>query len=91
MQKYKLKNIKTGEEHLCEKITVNEFDYYIINECDDLGGWHIDLEYNIISNPSRHNVVNSMKKIIVAQNVIKTFEEEQEKNRVLNDVSLFIE
>ncbi|PXV87743.1 putative ABC transport system ATP-binding protein [Lachnotalea glycerini] len=32
-----------------------------------------------------------MKKIIVAQNVIKTFEEEQEKNRVLNDVSLFIE
>ncbi len=29
--KYKLINQKTGEEHLCEKVTVEKFDYYVGN------------------------------------------------------------
>lgn len=30
--KYKLINVQTQEEHYCEKITINGFDYYISNE-----------------------------------------------------------
>ena len=32
MQKYKLKNIKTGEEHLCDKVTIDGFDYYVTDK-----------------------------------------------------------
>jgi hypothetical protein len=30
--KYKLINNKTKEEHLCEKVTIDGFDYYVSNE-----------------------------------------------------------
>lgn len=30
--KYKLINNKTKEEHLCDKITIDGFDYYVNNE-----------------------------------------------------------
>ena len=30
--KYKLKHIKTGEEHLCDKVTIDRFEYYISND-----------------------------------------------------------
>lgn len=29
MQKYKLINKQTGEEHLCDKVTIDGFDYYV--------------------------------------------------------------
>jgi hypothetical protein len=29
MPKYKLINSQTGEEHLCDKVTIDEFDYYV--------------------------------------------------------------
>ena len=32
MIKYKLINIKTKEEHLCDKITIDGFDYYVSDE-----------------------------------------------------------
>lgn len=31
MKKYKLINKQTGEEHICEKVTIDSFDYYVIN------------------------------------------------------------
>ena len=32
MNKYKLINLNTKEEQLCDKVTIDEFDYYISNE-----------------------------------------------------------
>lgn len=32
MNKYKLINTKTKEEHLCDKVTIAGFDYYVSNE-----------------------------------------------------------
>lgn len=32
MPKYKLINTKTKEEHLCDKVTIDEFDYYVNDE-----------------------------------------------------------
>jgi len=32
MKKYRLVNIKTKEEHLCDKVTINVFDYYVSND-----------------------------------------------------------
>ena len=29
---YKLKNIKTKEEHLCDKVIIDGFDYYVSDE-----------------------------------------------------------
>lgn len=29
---YKLINIKTKEEHLCDKVTIKGFDYYVSDE-----------------------------------------------------------
>lgn len=44
--KYKLININTKEEHLCDKVTIDGFDYYVSDEfCQD-GEWY----YIIISN-----------------------------------------
>ena len=32
MNKYKLINPNTKEKHLCDKITINEFNYYVNDE-----------------------------------------------------------
>ena len=32
MSKYKLINKQTGEEHLCDKVTIDGFDYYVSDE-----------------------------------------------------------
>lgn len=35
--KYLLKNKNTGEEQLCEKVVVDGFDYYVINQIPFIG------------------------------------------------------
>lgn len=37
MNKYKLINKKTGEETLCEKVTIDEWDYYVSDEKGQIG------------------------------------------------------
>lgn len=66
--KYLLINNKTKEEYFCDKITIEEFDYYISEKCNDLGGWHIDKEFKILSNISRFNVVTEMREVIATNN-----------------------
>jgi hypothetical protein len=42
MQKYKLINTKTKEEHLCDKVTIDGFDYYIdYKQPIEAGKWYI--------------------------------------------------
>lgn len=66
--KYNLINKQTGEEHLCDKVTIDGFDYYVSDKCNDLGGWHIDKEFEILSNVSRFNVVTEMREVIATTN-----------------------
>ena len=66
--KYKLTNNQTKEEHLCDKVTIDGFDYYVSYKCNDLGGWHIDVEFKLLLNPSRYNVVNEMREVIATNN-----------------------
>ena len=40
MKKYKLINTKTKEEHLCNKITIGGFDYYVSDEEIKVGDWY---------------------------------------------------
>lgn len=46
MQKYKLINLQTKEEHLCDKVTIDGFDYYVSNEKLKDGDWF----YNTFNN-----------------------------------------
>jgi len=38
--KYKLINSKTKEEHLCDKVTIDGFDYYVSEEEIKVGDWY---------------------------------------------------
>lgn len=40
--KYKLINITTKQETLCDKITIDEFDYYVSDDKIDVGDWVIN-------------------------------------------------
>ncbi|XAI97324.1 hypothetical protein [Leptolyngbya phage Lbo-JY46] len=51
MQKYKLIHVQTKEEHLCDKVTIDGFDYYVSDESSNgdylLGKeFYINLEEN---------------------------------------------
>lgn len=35
--KYKLINSQTKEKHLCDKVTIDGFDYYVVNEIPSIG------------------------------------------------------
>ena len=53
MREYKLINTKTNEEHLCEKVTIDGFDYYVSDDEAEIGEnvlwikqtYHGDKEY----------------------------------------------
>lgn len=66
--KYKLINQTTNEEHLCDKVTIDGFDYYVSEFSNESGGWNIDMEFLTLENPSRFNVVDQMKKVISTNN-----------------------
>jgi hypothetical protein len=44
MNKYKLINKTTGEEHICEKIVVDGWDYYVSDERPKVGDWVIEYQ-----------------------------------------------
>ena len=37
---YKLINLKTKEEHLCDKVTIDCFNYYVSDEEIKVGDWY---------------------------------------------------
>ena len=52
MKKYKLINKQTGEEHLCDKVTIDGFDYYMNTETSlsNNGDWYLGYpNYNSLS------------------------------------------
>lgn len=69
--KYKLINLKTKEEHLCDKVTIDGFDYYVSDEkinssnYEDFNFWFYNpyiKELQISCNP------NSCHKVIATNN-----------------------
>ena len=40
--KYKLINLKTKEEHLCNKVTIDGYEYYVSDEVINQGDYYID-------------------------------------------------
>ena len=42
--KYKLINKTTGEEHICEKVVVDGWDYYVSDERPKVGDWVIEYQ-----------------------------------------------
>lgn len=68
--KYKLINNKTKEETICEKVVIDNFDYYVNN--DKITSYYYNPATNNIhieSNPKRLEVVNKHKRLkIIATN-----------------------
>lgn len=64
MNKYKLINLKTNEEHLCEKVEIDGFEYYLSNEEIMNGDWSYDIMMKSI------NQINNVysKKVIATNN-----------------------
>lgn len=42
MNKYKLINKQTGEEHLCDEVTIEGFNYYYIDQRPKMVEWFFD-------------------------------------------------
>lgn len=56
MKKYKLINSKTNEEHLCEKVTIDGFDYYVSDEKPIHKDWYISNGTLYQSGDSQHEL-----------------------------------
>lgn len=65
--KYKLINLKTNEEHLCEKITIGVFDYYVNDETIKQGDKWFD-GTNIRNDYSLHVIDGFDRKVIATNN-----------------------
>jgi hypothetical protein len=73
MQKYKLINTKTKEETICNKIQIENFDYYVelINneEYPDMFTWYVDIVKNeLIHEGDSDNFINPNWKTVIACN-----------------------
>lgn len=67
-KKYKLINKQTGEEHLCNKITIGGFDYYVSNEQATEGFYgYIDFQGGDIKKVGKH-FADDWKKVIATNN-----------------------
>ena len=70
MSKYKLINTKTKEEHLCEKVTINGFEYYIVDEepslYDTLMGCYYIFKKTLYKRELNHHT--GCKKVIATNN-----------------------
>ena len=68
MSKYKLINNKTKEEHLCNKVTIDGFDYYVSNEQAIEGFYgYIDFQGGDIKKVGKH-FADDWKKVIATNN-----------------------
>ena len=79
MQKYKLINTKTKEEHLCDKVTIDGFDYYVSDETPKdkdkvlhkngtIGVLTTALAIAIVEGTNEGSYVDECKKVIACNN-----------------------
>ena len=75
--KYKLIQKTTGEEHLCDKVTIDEFDYYVSDEEIKIGDINIPSDFSrttdlsMTSNsdlPIVNEKMNGYRKVIATNN-----------------------
>lgn len=70
MKKYKLINNQTGEEHLCDKIIRDGFDYYVCNEKPSLNDFSFNVKTKSINEVDKRYLlfVNYNDKKVIATN-----------------------
>ena len=66
--RYKLINKKTKEEHICDKITIKEFDYYINDDVFYEGEYFIHISSKKILNSLNNHPSTNNKKILATNN-----------------------
>ena len=74
MKKYKLINTTTKEEHLCDKVTIDGFDYYVSDEIiKDVrpynGEWQIEKGYILNKLPTYLTDLSECRLVIVTNNL----------------------
>lgn len=58
--RYKLINIKTKEEHLCDKVTIDEFDYYVSDEKINIDDYYLSWKNNYATEPKERYVLYNL-------------------------------
>ena len=74
MSKYKLINTTTKEEHLCDKVTIDGFDYYVSDEIiKDVrpynGEWQIEKGYILNKLPTYLTDLSECRLVIATNNL----------------------
>ena len=74
MKKYKLINTTTKEEHLCDKVTIDGFDYYVSDEIiKDVrpynGEWQIEKGYILNKLPTYLTDLSECRLVIATNNL----------------------
>jgi hypothetical protein len=92
MNKYKLTNSKTGDEHLCDKVTIDGYDYYV-NKSDIGINDYFEVDGKLLQCLTSQEaddlaVSNDYPKVIVTNNphldIPKVADEvEEDKNTIL--------
>ena len=78
MNKYKLINKTTGEEHICEKVVIDGFDYYVNDETVGNYCWYINTYTNKLYHSSTLKPDENSKKIIPNTDLPKVMDEVEE-------------
>lgn len=68
MKTYKVININTKEEHPCDKVTIDGFDYYVSDEWNNLDGWYVDMRFKTLLYPSEFISGDFIKEVIATTN-----------------------
>lgn len=68
MNKYKLINKTTNEEHICEKVVVDGWDYYVSDETVGNYCWYINTYTNKLYHSSTLKPNENSKKVITTNN-----------------------
>lgn len=68
MKKYKLINTKTNEEHLCDKVTIDGFEYYVSDETPEHGNYITYKNQLFIIQNGDNELFHLSKKIIATNN-----------------------
>jgi hypothetical protein len=74
MNRYKLINITTKEEIICDKVTIDGFSYYVSDEIikdvrPHKGKWHIEKDYILNKFPTYLTDLSECKLVIATKNL----------------------
>lgn len=72
MSKYKLIHKPTGQETICEKVTIGEYDYYVNNTPCKFGELCVTAQGNVVPSNSAHEHLQG-KKLIATNNLTYKF------------------